>query len=108
MVGRGAIGNPWVFGAHLPSMRERAAVIKEHIDLMIEDFGPYGLILMRKHLVRYVHGIRNASRFRDAFVHRHSYEEIIALVDSLAELPEAHEDDGAAPGIPHMEMEDME
>ncbi len=108
MVGRGAIGNPWVFGTHVPSMRERAAVIREHIDLMVEDFGPYGLVLMRKHLVRYVHGVRNASRFRDAFVHQHTYEEIIALVDSLAELPESHDEEGGATGIPHIEPEDME
>ncbi len=35
MIGQGAIGNPWIFTPHEPSLEEKIAVIKEHLLLMI-------------------------------------------------------------------------
>lgn len=35
MIGQGAIGNPWIFTPHEPTLKEKIAVIKEHLLLMI-------------------------------------------------------------------------
>ncbi|PZM87444.1 MAG: hypothetical protein DLD55_01395 [candidate division SR1 bacterium] len=35
MIGQGAIGNPWVFTPHEPTLEEKIVVIKEHLELMI-------------------------------------------------------------------------
>ncbi|TAL39480.1 MAG: tRNA dihydrouridine synthase DusB [Spirochaetes bacterium] len=108
MIGRGALGNPWIFSGRQPSMAERAAVIRAHIDLMVERFGNYGLILMRKHLVRYVHGVKNASRIRDTLVHLDTYADIIAVIDSLGEITE-HAEDATAWNAPlDFKMEEFE
>jgi tRNA-dihydrouridine synthase B len=57
MIGRGAIGNPWLF-ARLDRRRlpfsEIAATTREHLSLMLRYYGDYGLILFRKHLKRYL------------------------------------------------------
>jgi nifR3 family TIM-barrel protein len=58
MIGRGAIGNPWIF-----QRRERrqvpapeiVATIRQHARSMIDYYGERdGLVLFRKHLVRYL------------------------------------------------------
>ena len=35
MIGQGAIGNPWVFTPHEPTLEEKIEVIKEHLEAMI-------------------------------------------------------------------------
>lgn len=64
LIGRKAIGNPWVFGnipKHLVPWFEIKSVILEHLDLMI-DFYPsnddYALILFRKHFIKYIENTR--------------------------------------------------
>ena len=68
MVGRGAIGNPWIFRrrdlATVP-LSERIEAIRCHLDLMIAFYGePLAVVLFRKHLVRYVHGLPGATYIR--------------------------------------------
>ncbi len=61
MIGRGAIGNPWIFARRSRSsltFEELAAGIRRHLNEMLAYHGsPYGLILFRKHFKRYVEGI---------------------------------------------------
>jgi nifR3 family TIM-barrel protein len=58
MIGRGAIGNPWIFqgrGAEDVSFEELMTIIHEHQLEMIRYYGEdRGIILFRKHLVRYI------------------------------------------------------
>ena len=58
MIGRGAIGNPWIFqriAAGTPLLDERIQVMQEHLDHMISYFGEkVGIIRFRKHLKRYL------------------------------------------------------
>lgn len=60
LIGRKAIGNPWVFGnipKQLVLWNEIKSVILEHLDLML-DFYPsnddYALVLFRKHFIKYI------------------------------------------------------
>ncbi len=77
MVGRAALGNPWIFrqiNAYTtesctilppPSVSERIAVIKRHIDLLCERKGEdRGMREARKHVAWYFHGLHGAADFR--------------------------------------------
>lgn len=77
MVGRGALGNPWVFrqiNAYLtnsctlippPGVAERIVVIKRHIDALCALKGEERAMReARKHVGWYLHGLRGAAQFR--------------------------------------------
>jgi len=71
MVGRGAIGSPWIFeqmkqGSQAVSGELIKQVVLEHFEQMIAFYGEYGAILFRKHLHTYSKaGYEGASGFRD-------------------------------------------
>ena len=77
MVGRGALGNPWIFreiNAYLtdscrilppPGIAERIVVIRRHIGAMCEQKGETRAMKeARKHVGWYLHGLRGAAEFR--------------------------------------------
>lgn len=68
MIGRGAIGNPWIFQrrplAQVP-FEERLAVMERHLRTMVEYYGArLGVILFRKYAVHYVRGLEHASALK--------------------------------------------
>jgi len=76
MVGRGAVGRPWIFelmknhiyniGEDKPTPKLIQKVVLEHFDQMIAHYGDYGAIIFRKHLHTYSKaGYSGASKFRD-------------------------------------------
>lgn len=73
MIGRGAVGKPWIFyqlshglGDDTIDPALKKEVILEHFEQMIAFYGEYGVILFRKHLHTYSKaGYRGASAFRD-------------------------------------------
>jgi tRNA-dihydrouridine synthase B len=85
MIGRGAIGNPWIFRGHTPSIQEIKDQIKEHLFMMIDEYGEFGIKLMRKHIVKYIHGIRNAAALRSRILQSMDIDEIISTLDMLDE-----------------------
>jgi nifR3 family TIM-barrel protein len=70
MIGRGALGNPWIFrqllGGPPPSNAERAALVLRHFNDHLAFVGDeVGAVrAFRKHLAWYAHGLRNAASFR--------------------------------------------
>ncbi len=71
MIGRGAVGNPWIFyqlrhGERCIDPMLKREIILEHFDQMINFYGEYGAVLFRKHLHTYSKaGYIGASAFRD-------------------------------------------
>jgi tRNA-dihydrouridine synthase B len=70
MIGRGAVGNPWIFhqlksGSEILSNEIKREIILEHFDSMIYFYGERGVVLFRKHLHTYSKGIEGASEFRN-------------------------------------------
>jgi len=76
MIGRGAVGKPWIFqimkdyilhgkeSEVTPELIQQ--VVLEHFDQMVSHFGEYGAIIFRKHLHTYSKiGYQGASNFRD-------------------------------------------
>lgn len=93
MVGRAAIGNPWIFEEIINylegkpqrevSNKERLEVIKEHIELEVKEKGEdTGVKEMRKHLAYYVKNTKHASKIRDK-INRIAKKE--QLIDCLSE-----------------------
>jgi tRNA-dihydrouridine synthase B len=69
MIGRGAIGNPWIFYQLKEDQKEVSQEIKnriiiEHYDSMIRFYGDGGAKMFRKHLHTYSKGLEGASAFR--------------------------------------------
>lgn len=69
MIGRGAVGNPWIFhqiatGEEFVSSTLKKEIIKEHYESMIAHYGYHGMVMFRKHLHTYSKGIDGASDFR--------------------------------------------
>ena len=76
MIGRAAIGYPWIFreikhffktGEHLPepTITERVEVCKTHLDKSIEWKGPrVGIFEMRRHYANYFKGIPDFKEYR--------------------------------------------
>lgn len=75
MIGRAAIGKPWLLGQinHWlrhgvmpkdPDIAARHAVIRSHLDLMLSHYGSHGLRLARKHVSAYASGLPYAAEMR--------------------------------------------
>ncbi len=70
MIGRGAIGKPWVFYQLKHQIEDisndiKKEIILEHYDKMIEYHGDFGAIIFRKLLHAYSKGYTGANEFRD-------------------------------------------
>jgi len=75
MVGRGALGNPWIIanilshlaggGISAPSLAERQETIRRHLALAIDFYDEkVGTRDFRKHLLWYTKGLRGGAQFR--------------------------------------------
>jgi tRNA-dihydrouridine synthase B len=76
MIGRGALGNPWIFipenfgsskGASIiqPSLKERQRVIEYHFSLLVDDYGENGAMKkIRRHVAWYTKGLPSSASFR--------------------------------------------
>ncbi len=84
MIGRGAVGNPWIFSGERPGVEEIVRQVREHLDLMIGFHGEKGIRLLRKHYTGYIHSFKNAAKIRRSLVTAESREEIIKILDSLS------------------------
>jgi len=74
MIGRGAIGKPWIFhqirhNQSSVSLEVRKAVTMEHFEQMLAFRGDYGAIMFRKQLHAYSKGLAGAGEFRDRVNH---------------------------------------
>ena len=86
MIGRGAVGAPWLFhqlktgSAYIDSVIKHK-IILEHFDQMINFYGDYGAILFRKHVHTYSKGYKGASKLRDNINRIENVEEFRSMID---------------------------
>lgn len=92
MIGRGALGNPWIFRRSLaylqdgvlspePTQQERVSTALQHLRRQIQKDGEArGLRKIRKVLCSYAHGFRHASRLREKLVRALTYAEVEAIL----------------------------
>ena len=98
MIGRGAIGNPWIFkrakafietGTELPppSWSERINVVTEHLMLKCEWLGEHkGVREMRRMYSGYFKGFRNASKLRTRLMKAESMDAVLSVLDAATEV----------------------
>ena len=103
MIGRAAIGNPWIFneikyflktGEKLkePSLEERIAACKQHLERSIEWKGPIlGIVETRRHYSNYFKGMRGIKEYRGKLVTADDPTTLYALLEEISEVFAAHE-----------------
>jgi nifR3 family TIM-barrel protein len=89
MIGRGAIGNPWIFQQAKtyretgevpppPSWEERVRVVAEHLSMKCEWLGERtGVLEMRKTYSGYFKGFRNASKLRHLLMQQDTKDDVV-------------------------------
>jgi len=96
MIGRAAMGNPWVFQNIIsglenkqytePSILDKALLCKKHFNLLKEDKNEIQCVnLTKKHFGYYLKGFRKASEWRVKFMGSSNIEEIENLLEKLIE-----------------------
>ncbi len=95
MVGRAALGRPWIFSqinAYLetgayppdPTNNERVELMLSHAKKICEVYGEaHGMCEVRKHALWYTKGLRGAAKLRHRFSTVSSFEELQTLADEI-------------------------
>jgi len=99
LIGRGALGNPWIFqgiqqvresfhtgatfsaDSYAPSLEEKFGIMVEHASLFERVNGPGGFVRMRKHLGWYCSGFPHAAAMRLQLVRTHSTGDVRHLLN---------------------------
>lgn len=97
MIGRGAIGNPWIFeqsrhyletGELLPepTLEEKLNVCAEQLRLSVAHQGEkYGVIIMKKHYGQYLKGIYNGKKLRMELMKHDTMDPILEILLNFKE-----------------------
>lgn len=97
MVGRGALGNPWIFeniialfegrDAREPDAAERVDVALAHVAAMIEEKGErVGIAESRKHISWYIKGMRGAAELRGKVNSALTLDEMKTILTSIKDI----------------------
>lgn len=92
MIGRGCFGNPWIFRnikyfletgkkLPLPSNEEKLDIIKEHINLAVDEKGDIAIKELRKHIAWYTKNLKNSSEFRNSINVIETKDELLMKLD---------------------------
>ncbi len=92
MIGRAAIGNPWIFARkdrEQVTIAERVALMRRHLALNLDFYGPeVGLILFRKHAAKYIQGLPGEAALRVPLLTSSTVQEFERLVEESFERPQ--------------------
>lgn len=88
MIGRAAVGKPWIFHQMKVGVDEidptlKKEIILEHFHQMLNFHGEYGAIMFRKHLHTYSKGYDGASAFRETINYTTNIQEIENLIQNF-------------------------
>lgn len=97
MVGRGALGNPFIFQninayfsgdkQYTPTFEEKMQVMKKHIESLCQNKGEYiGMREARAHIPHYLKGFSGAAKMRNVACKVESLQDLYALIDKAKGL----------------------
>lgn len=99
MIGRGAMGNPWIFEqmlalgrgerARRPNRAERLATIERHVGLMETAYPDRGMLAanLKKYVAAYSKGLPGSANFRQAALESTDADTIVALTRAFFAAP---------------------
>lgn len=100
MIGRAALGNPWVFrqiacgldgGVYKVSPGERARVALEHLNAMVAEYGEARAVpQMRKHIAWYTKGLAGAARVRREVMQAKTAVELERIISWIGGMEDEH------------------
>ncbi len=97
MIGRAAIGYPWIFNEikhymatgqllPVPTIAQRVEVCRKHLTKSVEWKGEgLGVLEMRRHYTSYFKGLNHFKEFRTKLVTLNKLEEILAVISQVEE-----------------------
>ncbi len=96
LIGRAAIGNPWIFEQTkrlmngLPersiSIRERVDICRRHLQMSIDFFGEHtGLIVMKRHYASYFKSLPNFKQFRTPLFNNSSRDQVYDILNQITD-----------------------
>lgn len=92
MIGRGALGKPWLFrelltpaeNPYTPSKEDIISIINNHTELAVRLKGEsHGITEMRKHLAWYTKGAKGAASVRDRIFKARTLDEACSLINEI-------------------------
>ena len=86
MIGRGALGNPWILAQDKNIIKQKnnmVDVILRHAKLHIEHYGEGSLVTFRKHLLHYFKGMPGIKGLKQELVKVTTFD---SLVETLKEI----------------------
>ena len=83
LIGRGALGNPWVFTDKIPTTEERFQVLLAHCKKFAEFFPTTDLSIMRKHLAWYVKDFPHAAEIRNELMQVKSIDDVKKILSTV-------------------------
>ena len=93
LIARGALGNPWIFQQfeqmsrgetpETVTLEERLRMVRLHLKLHTEQYGPGGVRTFRKHLSWYFKGMPSFKRFKDPMMKAQSEEELLQILAQI-------------------------
>ena len=83
LIGRGALGNPWIFKGVIPTTEERFMVLLEHCKKFTEFFPTADLSIMRKHLAWYVKDFPHAAEVRNELMQIKNIEDVKRILSTI-------------------------
>ncbi|MFH1292348.1 MAG: tRNA dihydrouridine synthase DusB [bacterium] len=81
MIGRGALGNPWIFSEKQFGLKEKISIILKHAQYHVEHYGEGSMVSFRKHLAWYFKSdhlpeIENVKKIRGELVRVSTLDEL--------------------------------
>ena len=95
MIGRGAIGYPWIFNEikeflnhnkiiAQPTIKQRVNTVRDHLDLSVKWKGEkLGILEMRRHYTNYFKGFTGIKNYRKLLVYQDSYSELQKILNEI-------------------------
>jgi len=80
LIGRAALGNPWIFNGRNPSKEEKLAVMLEHTKYFEQIFGKKAFVAMRKHFGWYAQGFKGAKRMKQVLQRTKTLNQVKGVV----------------------------
>ncbi|KKR02773.1 MAG: tRNA-dihydrouridine synthase [Microgenomates group bacterium GW2011_GWB1_40_9] len=84
LIGRGALGNPWIFQNSTPSVKIRIQTAMRHIQLFDELTPIANPLSLRKHLGWYIKGFSDASSIRNTIMKLATTKDMLDFLSSLS------------------------